>query len=73
MLLWETLHAAVPFASLTSAQALVRIQEGGRPPIELPPERAGYARLIAACWDRRPAHRPALPALVSELRALLDA
>lgn len=70
VLLWETLHAAVPFAPLTSAQALVRIQEGSRPAIELPPERAGYASLIAACWDQRPAYRPTLPAIVSELHAL---
>ena len=58
MLTFEVLHAAIPFAGHDGLVSLLRIQRGARPPIELPPQLAGFALLITSCWHQMPERRP---------------
>jgi len=64
MLLWETLHIAVPFAGEHGMQVLMRIHANTRPTIELPPALARYGTLIGKCWQQAPEQRPSMVEVV---------
>jgi hypothetical protein len=58
MLLWETLHVAVPFAESQGAKAFFLNHSGRRPPIQLMPPLDQYVELIQRCWHQSPEMRP---------------
>ena len=51
--------------------AVLCMQNGSRPPIDLPPPLAGYTPLIEACWRQDPSLRPeSMSTVVKQLEQL---
>ena len=71
MLLWETFHVAVPFAESNGMQAVIRLQSGQRPPIQLAPPLDRYEELIRRCWHPSPGMRPSMAETLALLEGLL--
>jgi len=72
VLLWETLHRAVPFAHLSPVQVAfaVAVREA-RPTIALSPGLRVYSPLIVSCWDAEPSRRPDMEHVVEVATELL--
>jgi serine/threonine protein kinase len=71
MLLWETLHIAVPFAASDGLKAILWTCEGQRPPIQLAPPLDRYEKLINRCWHQSPEMRPSMAKTLALLEGLM--
>ena len=68
VLTWETLHEAVAFGSETyPLAALLKLQRGVRPPIDLPEDLVNLVPLIETCWQEQPIKRPQRMTAVVEI------
>ena len=70
LLLYEIVHQTRAFHALTGAEALAAAQRGERPPLlgmHTSPRRAHLAELMRRCWAARPADRPCMAEVLTEL------
>jgi serine/threonine-protein kinase len=70
LLLYELVHETRAFRTLTGAEALAAAQMGERPPLvgmRTTPHLAPLAELIRRCWAVRPADRPCMADVLTEL------
>jgi len=70
MLLWEAMHAQVPFAELSHVEVGRRVCRGERPPMGLHGDRVVFEPIVAACWSQAPSRRPAMTEVVQSLLKL---
>jgi serine/threonine protein kinase len=70
MLLWEVMHAQIPFCELSHVEVGRRVSRGERPPMGLHGERVVFEPIIAACWSQAPSRRPAMAEVVQSLLKL---
>jgi len=71
MLLWETLHVAIPFAESHGFKALMLSYNGQRPPINLSPPLDRYKEIIQRCWHQSPEMRPSMAQTLGLLEGLM--
>ncbi|OQS05978.1 kinase, partial [Thraustotheca clavata] len=66
VLMWETLSASTPFASLSPVQAAVRVLEGQRlPTLQLSPI---HRSLLERCFAADPSSRPSMQQIATQLK-----
>ena len=72
MLLWETLHVAIPFGESQGYKALLCNYNGQRPAIQLAPPLDRYEELIQRCWHQSPEMRPSMTNALALMEGLME-
>ena len=68
LLIWETMHRAIPFSKFASMSVLILAKENARLHCEVPRcVSAELAELIEACWLEDPSSRPSMWHVCSQL------
>ena len=69
LLLYEILHGRTAFSGTPPMLAMMQAMAGARPHIDVRPEHAPLAPLMAACWHADVAQRPSMEEVVQGLTA----
>jgi len=73
IVLWEVMHEQRPFAYLPhDGGVAIKVLNGERPTVNLPPERARFGELMTQCWAHIPAQRPLMEDTFRQLKSLED-
>ena len=73
IVLWEIMHQQRPFAHLPhDVGVAIKVLNGERPTVNLPPERARFGELMTQCWAHIPAQRPFMEDMFRQLKSLED-
>ena len=67
MLAYSILHRTLPFMADTPTHVALKVYEGLRPPLELPPELVAFGAVIEHCWLSDAHERPLMSAVQRRL------